>query len=64
MSSCARPISEKWVSQPFLKSGFSNIFVGINIGNIFSAVGLTQIRVACRGGLRREILLENDLLKR
>ena len=26
MSSCARPISEKLVFEPFLKSGFSNMF--------------------------------------
>ena len=28
-----RPIAEKLVSEPFLKSGFSDIFVGINMGN-------------------------------
>ena len=41
MSSCARPISEKLVFEPFLKSGFSShswkvafrIFLGINIRN-------------------------------
>ena len=33
MSSCARPISEKWVFEPFLKSGLSHIFFWINIGH-------------------------------
>ena len=30
MSSCARPISEKLVFEPFLKSGFSDIFWGLH----------------------------------
>ena len=33
MSSCARPISEKLVFEPFLKSWFSNMFLVINLGN-------------------------------
>ena len=32
MSSCARPISEKWIFEQFLKSWFSDIFL-INMGN-------------------------------
>ena len=33
MASCARPISEKLVFEPFLKSWFSNMFLVINLGN-------------------------------
>ena len=33
MSSCARPISEKLVFEPFLKSWFSYMFLVINLGN-------------------------------
>ena len=33
MSSCARPISEKLLFEPFLKSWFSNMFLVINLGN-------------------------------
>ena len=33
MSSCARPISEKLVFEPFLKSWFSNMFLVINLGS-------------------------------
>ena len=33
MASCARPISEKLVFEPFLKSWFSNMFLVINLGS-------------------------------
>ena len=35
MASCERPISEKLVFEPFLKSWFSNMFLVINLGNNF-----------------------------
>ena len=49
-----------------------NHFLGINIGNMFfgliwetfsSFLVSRQVRVACRGGLRRKILVKNDLLQ-
>ena len=53
MSSCARPIYEKLVSEPFLKSGFSNIF-WINIGNnIFVSFSIFWSQMVPRGPQNR-----------
>jgi len=38
MSSCARPISEKLIFKPFLKSWFSNIFWGLISETLFLSI--------------------------
>ena len=50
MSSCARPISEKLVFEPFLKIGFSNMFFVINLGNnILVYLGIFWSQMVPRG---------------
>ena len=50
MASCARPISEKLVFEPFLKSWFSNMFLVINLGNnIFVYFGIFWSQMVPRG---------------
>ena len=39
-----------------------NFFLRINIGNLFEFLVSKRVRVACRGGLWRKILVKNDLL--
>ena len=39
-----------------------NNFLGVHIGNVFELLVSKKVRVACRGGLRRKIIVKNDLM--